>query len=89
MRRTVSNLARLREIATVVAKHGFGRILDRTQLRERLESARRAEPADEATRSLTQAQRFVAMLQELGVPLAGTVLNRMTHDLPVFLERLL
>ncbi len=43
----------------------------------------------EANRARKQAvQKSVQTLQDLGVPVGGVVLNRITYDLPLFLERL-
>ena len=33
--------------------------------------------------------RSVATLEELGVPLGGVILNRVRHDIPVFLDGML
>ena len=40
--RTVRNLKRYRQIATVLAKYGFGHIVDRLDLRTRLRLRRKA-----------------------------------------------
>ena len=65
--RTVRNLKRYRQIATVLAKYGFGHIVDRLDLRTRLRLRRKpTEPAAEPAAKLTLPVRIRRVLEELG-----------------------
>jgi len=62
-REAVADLNRLRQILGVVAKHGFGDMLDRARIFERLKIRR---PHTEQDRVRAPAERLVRMLIELG-----------------------
>jgi Mrp family chromosome partitioning ATPase len=71
-------------------------VIDAPPLSQAPESVLVVKPADlvvlvvEAHRTHREAvERSVATLRELRVQLGGTILNRLRHDLPVFLDRLL
>lgn len=66
IREAFKDLARLRQISAIVARHGFGELVDRSRLRDRL--SLRAEdltsPSDQKTSPT--ARRFRELLAELG-----------------------
>jgi len=93
--RTVRNLKRYRQIATVLAKYGFGHIVDRLDLRTRLRLRRKpTEPAAEPAAKLTLPVRIRRVLEELGPTFVklGQVLSTrpflIPYDLLVELTRL-
>ncbi len=63
MKETLKNIGRLEEIASVLLKHGFGHIVDRLGIGERLALRKRA--GEEAKR-LSRAERVRKVLEELG-----------------------
>lgn len=90
LRNTGKNLARLREISAIVARHGFGDIFDRARIFEALGFRPKTE-ADAAVRRLSRAERFRLMLTELGPTFVklGQVLSTRPDILPPdFLEEL-
>lgn len=83
LRNAGKNLARLREISAIVARHGFGDVLDRSRILESLGLHPRAEEAP-AERRLSRAERFRNMLVELGPTFVkfGQVLSTRPDLLP-------
>jgi len=64
LRQAVGDLNRLRQILQVLVKHGFGDLLDRARIFERLKIKRPATDAEVSARS--PAERLSRMLAELG-----------------------
>jgi ubiquinone biosynthesis protein len=62
----VRDLARLRTIATTVARHGFGELLMRTPLGRRVFVGKEAPDRDPELRERAAPERFTAMLSSLG-----------------------
>src|SRR5690606_3448776 len=62
----VRDLARLRTIATTVARHGFGELVMRTPLAARLFAGKEAPDRDPSLRGRAAPERFTAMLSSLG-----------------------
>jgi ubiquinone biosynthesis protein len=62
----VRDLARLRTIATTVARHGFGELLMRTPVGRRVFVGKEAPDRDPDLRERTAPERFTAMLSSLG-----------------------
>lgn len=62
----VRDLARLRTIATTVAKHGFGELVMRTPIGTRLFGGKSAPDGDPSLRNRSAPERFTAMLSSLG-----------------------
>src|SRR4051812_7997166 len=81
LRNAGKNLARLREISAIVARNGFGHVLDRAKIFEALRF--RPREADAPPKPAT-AQRFRAMLAELGPTFVkfGQVLSSRADLLP-------
>ena len=93
--RTVRNLKRYRQIAAVLAKYGFGHLLDRLDLRTRLRLRRKpTEREAEPSAKLTVPVRIRRVLEELGPTFVklGQVLSTrpflVPYDLLVELTRL-
>ncbi len=63
LRQAVGDLNRMRQILQVIVKHGFGDLLDRARIFERL---RIRKPKTEEDRAHSPAQRFTLLLTELG-----------------------
>ena len=66
MIQAVKDLQRLREITSVVARHGFGELLDRSRIWEALGRREKAERLDPAAQRASTARRFRDTLAELG-----------------------
>jgi ubiquinone biosynthesis protein len=66
MIQAVKDLQRLREITSVVARHGFGELLDRSRIWEVLGRREKAERSDPAAQRASSARRFRDTLAELG-----------------------
>jgi ubiquinone biosynthesis protein len=66
MIQAVKDLQRLREITSVVARHGFGELLDRSRIWEALGRREKAERLDPAAQRASSARRFRDTLAELG-----------------------
>jgi ubiquinone biosynthesis protein len=62
----VRDLARLRTVATTVAKHGFGELVMRTPLGNRVFAGKAAPDRDPELRGRSAPERFTAMLSSLG-----------------------
>ncbi len=83
LRNAGKNLARLREISVVVARHGFGDVLDRARIFERLGIRPKAEVSEQERKKST-AERFRLMLTDLGTTFVkfGQVLSTRPDLLP-------
>src|SRR5207302_783209 len=66
MIQAVKDLQRLREISSVVVRHGFGELLDRSKLWDVLGRREAGERPSPAEMRLTSARRFRETLAELG-----------------------
>src|SRR5216683_6311269 len=66
MIQAVKDLQRLREITAVVARHGFGELLDRSRIWETLGRREKAERLAPAEQRASTARRFRDVLAELG-----------------------
>src|SRR3984893_2402837 len=66
MIQAVKDLQRLREITSVVARHGFGELLDRSRIWDSLGRREKAERPDPAAQRASSARRFRDTLAELG-----------------------
>jgi ubiquinone biosynthesis protein len=66
MIQAVKDLQRLREITSVVARHGFGELLDRSRIWDALGRREKAERPDPAAQRASSARRFRDTLAELG-----------------------
>jgi ubiquinone biosynthesis protein len=66
MIQAVKDLQRLREITSVVARHGFGELLDRSRIWDALGRREKAERLDPAAQRASSARRFRDTLAELG-----------------------
>ncbi len=93
--KTVRNLKRYRQIVGVLAKYGFGHILDRLDLRTRLRLRRKPTGLDlESTDKLTLPVRIRRVMEELGPTFVklGQILSTrpflVPYDLLVELTRL-
>jgi len=88
LKETVRELNQLRQILQVVVKHGFGDLLDRARVFERLHLKR---PGTAEDRSRAPAERFASMLCELGPAFVkiGQILSTRPDLLPAeFIEAL-
>jgi ubiquinone biosynthesis protein len=66
IREAFKDLSRLRQISLIVSRHGFGELLARSRLRDRLGlGGAEAQPSEEAKRQST-ARRFRNLLTDLG-----------------------
>ena len=83
MIQAVQDLRRLREISAVVARHGFGELLDRARIWEVLGKRPEGRPSPEAMRATT-ARRFRETLAELGPTFTklGQILSARPDILP-------
>ena len=83
MLQAVKDLQRLREISGVVARHGFGELLDRSRISEVLGRREKTAP-DPAAQRATTARRFRETLAELGPTFIklGQILSTRPNILP-------
>jgi ubiquinone biosynthesis protein len=83
LRNAGKNLTRLREISSIVARHGFGQVFDRARIFEAV-GVRNREQALPAERKLSSAERFRLLLTELGPTFVklGQVLSSRPDILP-------
>lgn len=89
IREAFADLNRVRQIAVIAARHGFGQLLDRSGLKKSIGPV--DAPAGEPTRSQTVARRFRMMLAELGPTFVklGQVLSTRGDLLPAeFIDEL-
>src|SRR5580658_5888124 len=60
------DLARLRQISAIVARHGFGEVVERARMRDRLGLRAEELKADPEQQRRSTARRFRELLVELG-----------------------